>query len=159
MRINLAIAEVHEDFWTRCDVWNILVACQVFPQAFCIQYKYIFFLDEACVYSLVSLVHVRYWTPVVSVVSDFNSPVDGTSCSVIVSFLSCHFLTITFSICPTIAGVLCPHCHHSGSPHVIDVSELSEVCYRSFVAFPGDGELHKRNRKRTFLHNCMGIWL
>lgn len=31
------------------------------------------------------------------------------------------------------AGVLCPHCHHSGSPHVIDVSELSEVvvCRRS----------------------------
>ncbi|CAJ1455616.1 unnamed protein product [Effrenium voratum] len=25
------------------------------------------------------------------------------------------------------AGVLCPHCHHSGTPHVIDVSELSEV--------------------------------
>ncbi|CAE7243392.1 pats1 [Symbiodinium sp. KB8] len=25
------------------------------------------------------------------------------------------------------AGVLCPHCHRSGAPHVIDVSELSEV--------------------------------
>ncbi|CAE7214621.1 pats1 [Symbiodinium natans] len=31
------------------------------------------------------------------------------------------------------AGVLCPHCHRSGAPHVIDVSELSEVviCSRS----------------------------
>lgn len=141
--------------WTWCDVWNILVACQVFPQAFCIQYKYIFFLDEACVYSLVSLVHVRYWAPVVFVVSDFNSPVDGTSCSVIVSFLSCHFLTITFSICPTIAGVLCPHCHHSGSPHVIDVSELSEVAIEVSLHFL---VMENCTNETENEHFCIIVW-
>ena len=32
-----------------------------------------------------------------------------------------------------VPGVLCPHCHHSGSPHVIDVSELSEASHEILV--------------------------
>ena len=87
-------------------------------------------------------------------VSDFNSPVDGTSCSVIVSFLSCHFLTITFSICPTIAGVLCPHCHHSGSPHVIDVSELSEVAIEVLLHFL----VMEMTNETENEHFCIIVW-
>lgn len=61
------------------------------------------------------------------------------------------------------AGVLCPHCHHSGSPHVIDVSELSEVvvCRRSHEpvtlekaswAFHWRQEVLEQNHEEPLVH-------
>lgn len=57
-------------------------------------------------------------------------------------------------MCPTNAGVLCPHCHHSGSPHVIDVSELSEVAIEVALHLVMENCTNKTENE----HVCTSVW-